>query len=190
VRGALAAGIVGAATFEFLVDAEGSFHFIEINGRIQVEHPVTEMVTGLDLVHQQIRIAAGQALGFAQADVVRRGVAVECRINAEDPERGFAPAPGILEEFLPPGGPFTRVDTHGYPGMQVTGDYDSLLAKVVVWAEQREAALDRMQRALGEFRITGPRIRTTIPFITEVLANSLFREGKHTTSLVEGMGGC
>jgi acetyl-CoA carboxylase biotin carboxylase subunit len=185
VRGARSAGYVGAGTFEFLVDQTGAFYFMEVNCRIQVEHPVTEMVTGVDLVQEQIRIAAGERLRIRQQDVVLRGAAVECRVNVEDPDRGFAPAPGLLDEFVPPGGPFVRVDTHGYPGYRVPADYDSLLAKVVVWAPDRAQALDRMQRALAEFRIAGRGVRTTAGFLTELLGDPTFRSGRHTTSIVD-----
>jgi acetyl-CoA carboxylase biotin carboxylase subunit len=185
VRGALAAGFVGAGTFEFLVGPADDFTFMEVNCRIQVEHPVTEATTGIDLVREQLLIAAGHPLGFTAGDVVRRGVAVECRVNAEDPLRGFAPAPGELTEFEPPGGPFTRVDTHGRVGMRITPDYDSLLAKVIVWAPDREQALARMRRALAEFQVSGRGISTTIPFLAEIIDHPLFQDGKHSTSLVE-----
>jgi acetyl-CoA carboxylase, biotin carboxylase subunit len=185
VRGALAAGFVGAGTFEFLVDADGSFTFMEVNCRIQVEHPVTEMVTGIDLVREQICVAAGQPLSATVRDATRRGVAIECRVNVEDPTRGFAPTAGTLARFIPPGGPFTRVDTHGRTGMLITPDYDSLLAKVITWGPDREQALSRMERALAEFQVDGPGVRTTIPFLTEILSHPLFRDAKHSTSLVE-----
>jgi acetyl-CoA carboxylase, biotin carboxylase subunit len=184
-RAAAAAGYTGAGTYEFLLDARGTFYFIEVNCRIQVEHPVTEMVTGIDLVREQILIAAGERLALAQADVAARGASIECRINAEDPDRDFAPTPGVLAEFGIPGGPFTRVDTHCAPGLAVTGHYDSLLAKAVVWAPDREQAITRMDRVLGDFRIAGPGVATTIPFLREVLSLSLFRSAKHTTSLSE-----
>ncbi|MGH3853736.1 MAG: acetyl-CoA carboxylase biotin carboxylase subunit [Pseudonocardiaceae bacterium] len=187
LQAAHAVGYVGVGTFEFLLDTEGNFHFMEINCRLQVEHPVTEMVTGLDLVREQLLVAAGYPLTWRQDDVSPRGVAMECRINAEDPTRRFAPTPGLLEEFVPAGGPFTRVDTHAYPGMRVTPYYDPLLAKVTVWAADRGQALPRMARALTEFRIAGSGVRTTIGFLREVLAHPLFRDGKHTTSLVEEM---
>ncbi|WP_443062559.1 acetyl-CoA carboxylase biotin carboxylase subunit [Streptomyces sp. NBC_00390] len=184
VRGARAVGYTGAGTFEFLVHDEG-FSFMEMNCRIQVEHPVTEAVFGVDLVREQIRVAAGQALGYAQEDLVPRGAAVECRVNAEDPARNFAPCPGTLEEFVPPGGPFVRVDTHGYAGWRVPSQYDSLLAKVITWAPEREAALDRMDRALAEFRISGPGVHTTIPLLRDVIADPAFRNGKHDTSFLD-----
>jgi acetyl-CoA carboxylase, biotin carboxylase subunit len=185
VEGARAAGYVGAGTFEFLVDTAGRFYFIEVNARIQVEHPVTEMVTGIDLVYEQLRIAAGERLGFSQEDVRPSGAAIECRVNLEDPARHFMPRPGRVEEFVPPGGPFVRVDTHGFAGYQVPRFYDSLLAKVIVWAPDRARALDRMRRALGEFRIAGPEITTTIPFLHRVLEHPEFVLATHHTGLVD-----
>ncbi|MEV1333194.1 acetyl-CoA carboxylase biotin carboxylase subunit [Micromonospora costi] len=185
LRGALAVGFTGAGTLEFLVDAAERFHFLEINCRIQVEHPVTEMITGIDLVHEQLHIAAGVPLRLRQADIRPHGVAVECRVNVEDPDRDFAPTPGRLERFVPPGGPFTRVDTHGRTGYVVGPHYDSLLAKVAVWAPDRELALNRLERALGEFEVSGPGVRTTIPFVRRVLDDAEFRKGRYTTGLVD-----
>jgi acetyl-CoA carboxylase biotin carboxylase subunit len=185
VRGALAVGFTGAGTCEFLVDEAGEFTFMEINCRIQVEHPVTEMVTGFDLIREQILVAAGRPLSVRQEEITPRGVAIECRVNAEDPRRGFAPTPGQLAEFVPPSGPFVRVDTHGSPGMQITPHYDSLLAKVIVWAPDREQAVARMERALSDFRVSGSGVHTTIPFLLDVLAHPLFRHAKHSTSLVD-----
>jgi acetyl-CoA carboxylase biotin carboxylase subunit len=185
VRGALAAGYVGAGTFEFLLSPDGEFFFMEVNCRIQVEHPVTEMVTGVDLVQEQFRVAAGQRLTLRQDDVALRGAAIECRINVENPDRDFAPTPGVLEEFVPSGGPFVRVDTHGRRGYRMPASYDSLLAKLVVWAPTREQALDRMDRALAEFRIGGPGVHTTNGFLREVMRNPVFRSGEHNTGIVE-----
>ncbi len=185
VRGALSVGFTGLGTVEFLVDEDQNHYFIEINSRIQVEHPVTEMVTGCDLVHEQLHVAAGTPLRLRQEDVVLRGVAVECRVNTEDPDRGFAPAAGRLDRFTPPAGPFVRVDTHGFPGYRVSPYYDSLLAKVSVWAPSRAEALSRAERALGEFDVDGPGVRTTIPFIKRVLADTEFRKGQYSTSLVD-----
>ncbi|MFC5183726.1 acetyl-CoA carboxylase biotin carboxylase subunit [Actinomadura harenae] len=187
VRGALAADYVGAGTFEFLVDRHGEFHFMEVNSRLQVEHPVTEMATGLDLVREQIRIAAGEPLGLRQQDVRPRGVAIECRINAEDPERDFAPSPGLLTEFRPPGGPFVRVDTHATAGMGISPAYDSLVAKVIVWAPDRSGAIARMRRALAELRVGGPSIRTTSDFLVRVLEHPSFVAAEHDTSIVAEM---
>jgi acetyl-CoA carboxylase biotin carboxylase subunit len=189
VRACLAVGFTGIGTAEFLVGPDGEYHFMEINCRIQVEHPVSEMVTGIDLVHEQLHLAAGTPLRLSQADVAIRGVSVECRVNLEDPYRGFAPSPGLLTEFVPPGGPFTRVDTHGFTGYRVGPEYDSLIAKVVVWAPERDGALNRMERALREFAVSGEGVRTTIPFLAEVLADPDFRKANHSTSLVERMLG-
>jgi acetyl-CoA carboxylase, biotin carboxylase subunit len=187
VDGALAAGYVGAGTFEFLVGPDHRFYFMEVNCRIQVEHPVTEMATGVDLVQQQIRIAAGHPLALAQADVSPRGAAIECRINAEDPDADFAPTPGHIDELVLPGGPFVRVDTHATSGYVVPPHYDSLVAKVVVWAPERTEAIARMQRALHELRVDGPHIRTTRGFLSEVLAHPRFAAGEHSTALVDEM---
>ena len=187
VRGVLAAGYVGAGTVEFLVDGEGHYYFMEVNCRLQVEHPVTEMVTGIDLVAEQLRIAAGAPLGYGQADVQLRGTAVECRINAEDPHRDFAPTPAVVDRFAPPGGPFVRVDSHVEPGYRIPPDYDSLLAKVVVWAPDRLRALQRMDRALAELELTGTRLVTTAEFLRTVLADPDFAAGTHDTALLDRM---
>ncbi|MBP2327261.1 acetyl-CoA carboxylase biotin carboxylase subunit [Kibdelosporangium banguiense] len=180
IAGAAAVGYTGAGTVEFVVRGE-EFAFIEMNSRIQVEHPVTEAVTGVDLVREQFKVAAGLPLSFTQDDIRSQGVALECRINAEDPARDFAPCPGEVTEFVPPGGPFVRVDTHAYAGWRVPPDYDSLLAKVIVWAPDREQALARMTRALAEFRISGRGVRTTRALLQSVLADPVFRAGTHTT---------
>ncbi|MFF3763846.1 acetyl/propionyl/methylcrotonyl-CoA carboxylase subunit alpha [Streptomyces sp. NPDC001922] len=187
VRGARAVGYVGAGTFEFVLTQSHEFYLMEINCRLQVEHPVTEMVTGVDIVREQILIAAGLPLSLRPGDVVPRGVALECRVNAEDPARDFAPAPGRLTEFVPPSGPFVRVDTHALPGWQVGPDYDSLLAKTVVWAPDRDQALARMDRALGEFRVSGEGVSTTIDFLRRTLVRPEFRAAEHTTGLVAKM---
>jgi acetyl-CoA carboxylase, biotin carboxylase subunit len=183
--GARAAGFVGAGTFEFLVAPDGEFSFMEVNCRIQVEHPVTELVTGIDLVRAQLEIAAGERLGMSQEQVTRRGVAIECRVNTEDPERTFAPTPGQLTEFRPPTGPFVRVDTHGYPGYRMPASYDSLLAKVLVWAPDRAQALARMDRALEEFRVAGPGVHTTVAFLRRLIGSEPFRSGTHSTAIIE-----
>ncbi len=183
VAGAKAVGYTGAGTFEFVVN-DDEVAFIEVNCRIQVEHPVTEMVTGVDLVREQLNIAAGRPLSFRQEDLAPRGVAVECRVNAEDPTRDFAPCPGELTEFVTPGGPFVRVDTAAYQGWRIPPDYDSLLAKVITWGADRTDALNRMDRALAEFRIAGGGVRTTAGVLREVLADPVFRAGTHTTSLM------
>jgi acetyl-CoA carboxylase biotin carboxylase subunit len=185
LRGAISVGYSGVGTIEFLVDEAEQFNFMEINCRIQVEHPVTEMISGVDLVHEQLYLASGVPLRIRQDEVQLRGVAVECRVNVEDPERDFLPTPGRLTRFQPPAGPFTRVDTHGSPGYLVGPHYDSLLAKVVVWAPERALALDRMERALDEFDIAGPGVHTTIPFIRRVLDDARFRKGRYSTDLVD-----
>jgi acetyl-CoA carboxylase biotin carboxylase subunit len=184
VHAAREVGYTGAGTFEFLVHKE-EIAFIEVNSRIQVEHPVTEARVGIDLVREQLRVAAGLPLSVTQDEVRPNGVAIECRVNAEDPARGFAPTAGRLDEFVPPGGPFVRVDTHAFAGWRVPAEYDSLLAKVIAWAPDREQALDRMDRALAEFVISGPGVRTTIPLLREVLADKTFRSGEHTTAFLD-----
>jgi acetyl-CoA carboxylase biotin carboxylase subunit len=187
VRGALATGYIGAGTVEFLVDSANRHYFIEVNCRIQVEHPVTEMVAGIDLVEQQLRVAAGERLPLAQADLRTSGVAIQCRINAEDPTRDFAPTAGQLDDFLPPGGPFVRIDTHAYPGYQIPVFYDSLLAKLIVWGPDRPTAIARMRCALREFRISGRGVCTTIEYLDSVLAHPAFQEARHTWGLLESM---
>ncbi|MFC4049887.1 acetyl/propionyl/methylcrotonyl-CoA carboxylase subunit alpha [Actinomadura syzygii] len=185
VRGALAARYSGAGTFEFLVGPDGGYYFMEVNCRIQVEHPVTEMATGIDLVQRQIRIAGGEPLGLLQEDVVPRGAAIECRINAENPALGFVPTPGPVTEFVPPGGPFVRVDTHVHSGYVVPPNYDSLLAKLVVWAPGRDEAIQRMKRSLMEFRVSGPTLHTTRDFLLSMLDHPRFRNAEHSTSFVD-----
>jgi len=184
---AVAAGYRGVGTFEFLVGPDGSYYFMEVNCRIQVEHPVTEMVTGVDLVAEQLRVAAGEPLRLRQEDVAFRGVAIECRINAEDPKRDFAPTPGKIEEYVPAAGPFVRVDTHIRPGDLVAPEYDSLLAKLIVWAPDRPAAIARMRRALGEFHVTGRGVKTTREFLLQVMEHPDFAAGTHSTSIVDEM---
>lgn len=187
LQGVKAVGYEGVGTVEFVVDEHGDFFFTEVNCRIQVEHPVTELVTGIDLVREQMRLAAGEPLGYTQDDVVHQGSAVECRVNAEDPSRHFAPTPGRLDEFVPPGGPFVRVDTHAYPGYQIPAEYDSLLAKVISWAPDRDRAIARVQGALAEFSVGGERITTTIGFLTNVLDSRVFRAGTYDTGLVDDL---
>jgi acetyl-CoA carboxylase, biotin carboxylase subunit len=186
VRGALSVGYTGAGTMEFLLDLDGNLYFMEMNARIQVEHPVSELVTGTDLIQEQIRVAAGEELAVAQEDVLPlKGHAIECRINAEDPDNNFAPAAGRLHTYVPPGGPWTRVDSHCYPGWTISPYYDSLIAKLIVWAPNRDAAIDRMQRALSEFEISGRGVKTTIPFHQRILDHPQFRSGDVTTDFVE-----
>jgi len=177
-------GYVSAGTLEFLVDKEGNFYFIEMNTRIQVEHPVTEMVTGVDLVQAQFRIAMGERLWLKQEEIEVRGHAIEVRVNAEDPEKGFRPSIGKVETLLFPGGPGIRVDSHLYAGYQIPPHYDSLIAKIIAWAPSREEAIRRMERALGETVIEGPGLKTTIPFHQKVLQNAFFRRGAVYTNFV------
>jgi acetyl-CoA carboxylase biotin carboxylase subunit len=185
VRLAREVGYENAGTVEFLVDRDGAFYFIEMNTRIQVEHTVTEMVTGIDLVKEQLRVAAGERLSFAQEDVVLVGAAIEFRINAEDPDAGFRPSPGTVSSFETPGGPGVRLDTALYEGYRVSPFYDSLVAKLIVWDRGREEAIERGRRALDELVIDG--IRTTIPFHLRVLDHPVFRAGEiHTGFLDDG----
>jgi acetyl-CoA carboxylase biotin carboxylase subunit len=177
-------GYVSAGTLEFLVDKEGNFYFIEMNTRIQVEHPITEMVTGVDLVQAQFRIAMGERLWLRQEEIEVRGHAIEARINAEDPEKGFRPSIGKVETLLFPGGPGIRVDSHLYAGYQIPPHYDSLIAKIIAWAPTREEAIRRMERALAETVIEGPGLKTTIPFHQKVLQNAFFRRGAVYTNFV------
>jgi len=185
VDAAKAVQYANAGTFEFLMDKDGKFYFMEVNTRLQVEHPVTEMVTGIDIVKEQIRIAAGERLSFKQGEVTFTGHSIECRINAEDPDRDFAPTAGRIDTYIPPGGPWTRVDSHCYPGWMVSPFYDSLIAKVIVWAPDRDRAIDRMVRALQEFQIEGRGVKTTIPFHLQILNHPQFRSGDITTDFVE-----
>jgi acetyl-CoA carboxylase biotin carboxylase subunit len=185
VKGALSIGYTGAGTMEFLLDDDGAFWFMEMNTRIQVEHPVSEMITGIDLIKEQIRVASGEKLSKTQDEVQLNGHSIECRINAEDPDRDFTPAAGRLAEYSAPGGPWTRVDSHCYPGWTVSPYYDSLIAKLITWAPDREEAIDRMQRALSEFRVSGPGMKTTIGFHQRVLAHPVFRSGDFHTDFIE-----
>ena len=186
VRAVVSAGYENVGTLEFLVDRDGNFYFIEINCRIQVEHPVTEMLTGIDMVTTQIRIAAGEPLGFSQSDITTRGHAIEFRINAEDPEHEFRPSAGVIERYLAPGGPGVRMDSHVYAGYEVPPFYDSLLGKLIVWGPTREAAIARSRVALGELLIEG--IVTNIPIHQAVLASEAFLEGRMTTNLLDRIG--
>jgi acetyl-CoA carboxylase biotin carboxylase subunit len=186
VRAVVSAGYENVGTLEFLVDRDGNFYFIEINCRIQVEHPVTEMLTGIDLVATQIRIAAGEPLGFSQSDITTRGHAIEFRINAEDPEHEFRPAAGVIERYLAPGGPGVRMDSHLFAGYEVPPFYDSLLGKLIVWGPTREAAIARSRVALGELLIEG--LVTNIPIHQAMLASDAFLEGRMTTNLLDRVG--
>ena len=183
VKLAEAIGYVGAGTIEFLLDADGSFYFMEMNTRIQVEHPVTEMCTNFDLVKEQISIAAGAPLSFVMNGNRLRGHAIECRVNAEDPSRNFQPSPGLITAYHPPGGPGVRVDTHIYAGYTVPPYYDSLLAKVIVHGNTRTEALSRMRQALDSFIIEG--VTTTIPFLGRVMRHPDFVAGKVDTKFLE-----
>jgi acetyl-CoA carboxylase, biotin carboxylase subunit len=182
VQAARAVGYSNAGTIEFLVDKQNNFYFMEMNTRIQVEHPVTEMVTSVDLVKQQILIAAGEPLRLQQEEIVLRGHAIECRVTAEDADRKFAPCAGPIENVMLPGGFGVRVDTHVYSGYHVPSYYDSLLAKLIVWGEDRREAIAKMSRALDEFRVEG--IRTTIPFHERIMQNAWFRRGEVYTNFV------
>jgi len=186
IRAVVAAGYENVGTLEFLVDSDGSAYFIEINCRIQVEHPVTEMLTGIDLVALQIRIAAGEPLGLTQADIPQRGHAIEFRINAEDAEHDFRPGTGTVERFNAPGGPGVRFDSHLYAGYEVPPYYDSLLGKLVVWAPTREAAIARGRAALSELVIDG--VVTNAPIHRALLTSEPFLEGRFTTNLLDRIG--
>lgn len=182
VRAAKAVGYKNAGTIEFLVDQNGNYYFMEMNTRIQVEHPVTEMVTGMDLVQQQIRIAAGQPLNLTQQEIVIRGHAVECRINAENPSKGFRPSPGKASVLLWPGGGGVRVDSALYHGCEIPAVYDSMIAKVITYGRDRNEALNKMRRALDEFIIEG--IDTNIEFLFRILNKEQFIKGEFDTSFI------
>jgi len=186
IASVLAAGYENAGTLEFLLDGDGNFYFIEINCRIQVEHPVTELLTGVDLIVEQIRLAAGEKLALRQEQISLRGHAIEFRINAEDPGDNFAPQTGTIEELALPGGPGVRVDTHLYAGYEVPPYYDSLLAKLIVWGETREIALARSRRALSEFQVTG--VKTNLPFHRGIVDNPAFLGGEVSTNLLDRVG--
>ena len=185
VKVAKSINYVGAGTVEFLLDRTGNFYFMEMNTRIQVEHPVTETIAGLDLIAHQIRIAQGEKLPFTQNEVQLRGHAIECRINAEDPDRNFAPHPGRINGYLPPGGIGVRMDSHVYTDYDIPPYYDSLIGKLIVWAPDRASAIARMKRALREFAITG--VPTTIGFHQKILENPDFLRGDIYTNFVEKM---
>lgn len=178
-------GYVGAGTMEYLVDDNGDFYFMEMNTRIQVEHPITEEVYGCDLVKQQIQVAAGEHLSDYVVNAKPRHHAIECRINAEDPSRNFMPCPGEIELYYAPGGRGVRIDSHAYAGYPIPPNYDSMIAKVIATASSREACINRMHRALGEYMITG--VKTTIPFQMAIMQNEDFRRGKYDTGFVEKM---
>jgi acetyl-CoA carboxylase biotin carboxylase subunit len=183
VRAALAVNYSGAGTLEFLLGPDGQFYFMEMNTRIQVEHPVTEMVTGVDLIQEMISVAEGNPLSFTQEDIKLNGWSIECRINAEDPTRNFMPSPGKIGFYLPPGGPGVRVDSGAYPGYMISPHYDSMIAKLIVWGPTREEAIAKMKRALSEFAIEG--IHTTIPFHQKLLEHPTFIKGDFDIKFLE-----
>jgi acetyl-CoA carboxylase biotin carboxylase subunit len=183
VKAAKSIDYVGAGTVEFLVDESGDFYFMEMNTRIQVEHPITEVITGLDLIAEQIRIAQGEKLRLTQEQVQLRGHAIECRINAEDPDHNFRPHPGRISAYLPPGGPGVRMDSHVYTDYEIPPYYDSLIGKLIVWGENREVAIARMRRALRECAITG--IPTTLSFHQKILEHPVFLAGEVYTNFVQ-----
>jgi len=181
-RAAEAVDYVTVGTVEFLVDPKGDYYFLEMNTRIQVEHTVTEMVTGLDLVKEQIRLAAGERIEYDRDDYPARGHAIECRINAEDPDHDFRPSPGTIKQLILPGPPGVRVDTHLYAGYTIPTYYDSLLAKVIVLGDNREQAIRRMQRALSEFKVDG--VKTTIPLFQKIMQHEVFQKGEAYTDFI------
>lgn len=183
VRLVKAAGYYNAGTVEYIVDEHKNFYLLEVNARIQVEHPVTEMVTGIDLIKEQIRVAAGLSLSVTQKDIKQNGCAIEVRINAEDPARNFAPSPGLIEELRLPGGPGVRWDSHVYAGYRIPPNYDSMIGKLIVHRATREEAITTMKRALSEFHIHP--IRTTIPLQLQIMDNEQFRKGEVDTGFVE-----
>lgn len=183
VRAAKAVQYFNAGTVEFIIDQQGQYYFMEMNTRIQVEHPVTEMITGIDIVSEQIRIAAKEKLQYRQKDITCSGHSIECRINAEDPHNNFMPSPGKVIEYSPPVGPGVRVDTHLYNDYTIPSFYDSLVAKLIVHGENRHEAIVKMEKALKEFVIKG--IKTTIPFHLEILRDKDFLKGEYSTKFIE-----
>ena len=183
VRLVKASGYTNAGTVEFLVDKQQNFYILEVNARIQVEHPVTELVTGIDLIKEQIRIAAGEQLGYKQKDIRQTGHAIECRINAEDPSRNFSPSPGLISELRLPGGPGVRIDSHAYAGYTIPPNYDSMIGKLIVHRKTRAEAIATMKRALSEFHIHPTK--STIPLHLQIMENEFFRSGDVDTGFVE-----
>lgn len=183
VKAARAVEYDSVGTVEFLVDHHENFYFMEMNTRVQVEHPVTEMVTGIDVIKEQIKIAAGEKINFEQKDIISRGWAIECRINAENPEKDFMPSPGKITHLFLPGGPGVRVDTHIYQGYEIPPFYDSMIAKLIAYGKTRDETIQVMCRALDEFIVEG--IKTTIPFLKKVLSEPKFRSGQYSTHFVE-----
>jgi acetyl-CoA carboxylase biotin carboxylase subunit len=182
IKAAKAVKYLNAGTVEFLMDRDGNFYFMEINARIQVEHPVTEMVTGIDLIKEQIRLASGEKLGYSFDDLNRKGWAIECRINAEDPDRNFLPSPGIIEEYHPPGGYGIRLDTHLYQGYELPIFYDSLVAKLISYDLTRDGAIRIMKRALEEFSLKP--LKTTIPLYIRIMDDPSFQAGEFNTGFI------
>jgi len=174
---------VNAGTIEFLLDKDNNYYFLEMNTRLQVEHPITEMVTGIDIVKEQIRITRGRALSYKQEEVQFNGHAIECRINAEDPYNNFMPSTGRITHIILPTGPGVRIDTGVYPGFEITPFYDPMIAKLIVWGETRAQAILRMRRALEEYRIVG--VRTNIPFHQTMMDSHRFMAGQYDTRFVE-----
>ena len=183
IKGAKAVDYVGVGTIEFLMDKNKNFYFMEMNTRIQVEHPVTEMVTGMDLIKQQIRMHAGETCPEYHQDYKLRGHSIECRINAEDPENGFIPSPGKITSFHMPGGKGVRVDSHAYAGYEIPNYYDSMIGKLIVHAKNRSRAIIRMQRALEETIIVGPK--TTIPYHQAIMGDDNYKSGEFNTGFLE-----
>jgi len=183
VRGAKAVGYYSAGTFEFLLAEDKSFYFLEVNTRLQVEHPITELCTGFDLVREMVRIAAGEPLGFEQDAVVRRGAAIECRVYAEDPSTGFLPSPGVIDELRVPAGPGIRDDSGAYAGCAISANYDPLISKLCVWAPTRAQAIERMRRALGEYVVSG--IRTNLSFHERLVEHPEFISGQYDTGFID-----
>ena len=183
VQGAKSVGYFSAGTFEFLLADDGTFYFLEMNTRLQVEHPVTELVTGLDLVREMVRVAQGEALGLVQDEIALRGAAIECRVYAEDPSNDFLPSPGIIQDLAVPSGPGVRDDGGAYPGCTISSHYDPLISKLSVWAPAREQAIARMRRALSEYVVTG--IRTNLAFHQRVLSHPDFAAGRYDTAFID-----
>jgi acetyl-CoA carboxylase biotin carboxylase subunit len=183
VQGAKAVGYFSAGTFEFLLAPDGHFYFLEMNTRLQVEHPITELVTGVDLVREMVRVAQGERLAFTQDEIVPRGAAIECRVYAEDPASGFLPSPGVIERLVTPAGPGVRDDGGAYPGCTISSYYDPLISKLSVWAPTRERAVERMRRALSEYVVTG--IRTNLAFHQKLFVHPEFVAGRYDTGFID-----
>jgi len=183
VQGAKAVGYFSAGTFEFLLAEDGQFYFLEMNTRLQVEHPVTELVSGTDLVREMVRVAQGEPLGFGQSDLSARGAAIECRVYAEDPKTGFLPSPGRIDSLVTPSGPGVRDDGGAYPGCTISSFYDPLISKLSVWAPTRARAVERMRRALAEYVVTG--IKTNLAFHQRLFLHPEFVAGKYDTGFLE-----